>query len=172
MIASLPPLWTLLALALGIMECDAAVMDGHSRKVGAVLGVRDCIHAVSVARHVMDHSVHNVLCGEGASAYARAIGLSTPGILTPEAADEWRAWRARKEARASAAAAVENKGEAAQEGSHDTVGVVCMDKDGHLAAATSTTGWKFKVAGRVGDSALVGSGLYADDSAGAAVATV
>ena len=136
----------------GLIEHDAAVMDGRDLRAGAVAVVRDIRHPVDLARAVMDDGRHVLLVGEGASRFAAAVGVETadPSIFLVERRrrqlDEWR------------------------RGDGDTVGAVAFE-DGHLAAAVSTGGYTGKLPGRVGDSPIPGAGLYADDRLGAAVGT-
>jgi len=146
----------------GHMECDAAIMDSCLR-YGAVLAIPHTVQAISVARSVMDKCVHNILVGEGALKWATANGfLPESNVLTEEAKQEWARWKASLD---NANINYKNKDKG-----HDTVGIVCKDFHGNLCAGTSTSGWKFKHPGRIGDAPLVGSGLYCDDI-GAAVAT-
>ena len=140
----------------GIMELDAAIMDGRDHRVGSVAGLRGCRTPISVARRVLERSRHSMLVGEGASEFARAEGLNAAEALSPEAAERFRAWR---ESQRSA------------DESHDTIGLIAVDAKGNVAAGCSTSGLAFKDPGRVGDSPIIGSGLYADNGAGAAVAT-
>ena len=144
----------------GIMELDAAIMD-HKCRYGAVMGLTDILNPISVARTVMDKCIHNVLVGEGALKWALSQGfVKDPNrVLSSVALEDWIKWK--KET----AHSIETKD------SHDTIGVICLDKNGHLCVGTSTSGWKYKHPGRVGDAPLVGSGLYCDGSIGAAVAT-
>ena len=149
--------------ANGKMEFDAAIMD-HRCRYGAVLGLQDITTPISVARSVMEKCVHNVLVGEGSLEWALSHGFvrQPEKVLTQESKAEWEAWKTDKSA---------GKEQEEQDHGHDTVGVICLDKQGRLACGTSTSGWKFKHAGRVGDAPLVGSGLYCDGVAGAAVCT-
>ncbi|CAM9106655.1 unnamed protein product [Discosporangium mesarthrocarpum] len=150
------------------MEFDAAVMDGGSRTYGAVMAIRGVVRAFSAARLVMERSEHSVLAGEGASKFAISQGLQEEETLTESSRQEYEEWRRRKEAQHQdqcTASAEELRT------SHDTVGMICLDEQGNLVAGTSTSGWKFKHPGRVGDAPVVGAGLYCDNTAGAAVAT-
>jgi N4-(beta-N-acetylglucosaminyl)-L-asparaginase len=175
------------------------------------MGLQDIATPVSVARSVLERSVHNVLVGEGARKWAVSQGYSVCGhstdavnVLTEKSREEWLAWKRAREGKnkeleqiegktatssssysknsassisgvtksaTKAAVVVEDDDEDEDEESHDTVGVICLDAQGRLACGTSTSGWKFKHPGRVGDSPLVGSGLYCDGRYGAAVAT-
>jgi beta-aspartyl-peptidase (threonine type) len=136
----------------GTVEMDASVMDGRELRAGAVAVVRSVRHPVQLARAVMEHTAHVMLAGPEADAFARACGVPTctpEDLVTPRQQDRWR--------RAAGAAG--------------TVGAAAVDRHGHTAAATSTGGVLNKRPGRVGDSALVGAGTYADDRRGAASAS-
>ena len=143
---------------LGEMELDAAVMRGRDLRLGAVLGLQGYKNPVDVAALVLDHCPHNVLIGQGAADYAASMGAVAADMLSPEARARWQQ-RLREIPEDSPAHG------------HDTVGALALDRSGDLVAATSTSGLAMKLRGRVGDSALIGSGLYADNDAGAAAAT-
>ena len=137
-------------------------------RLGAVCALPHRRCAVGVARAVMDKSPHNVLVGQGALDYAVASGLPQQDALSPEAEAEYRQWKKDKLSQATAHNNHNNENnennhnnDRGQE-THDTVGLICLDSQGRICAATSTSGWPYKHVGRVGDSALVGSGLYAD----------
>jgi beta-aspartyl-peptidase (threonine type) len=141
----------------GEVECDASVMSGAGA-AGAVGALRDIKNPVRLARLVMERTTHLLLVGAGAEAFAAEQGvrrLPAGALVTDRARDRWRAALARRSPPAG----------------HGTVGCVARDAQGHVAAATSTGGIILKHAGRVGDSALVGAGTYADDRAGAASCT-
>jgi len=132
----------------GTVEMDASIMDGDRLSCGAVAGVSRVANPVTLARRVMDDGRHALLIADGAHAFARAIGLPDcdPATLTTD--------RQRRRLAASEA-----------EG-HGTVGAVAIDRHGTIAAATSTGGTMGKRPGRVGDSALIGCGTYADSALG------
>jgi len=137
----------------GHVELDAAIMDGATLACGAVAAVRDVRNPVTLARRVMERSGHVLLVADGASAFARAVGVPAvdgASLVTPAQRDRWEA-------------AVEAAPAGPSGGGHGTVGAAARDAAGHLAAATSTGGTFMKLAGRVGDSPLVGCGTYADD---------
>jgi len=146
----------------GEMEFDAAIMD-HKRRYGAVLCLQDIANPISVARSVMEKCVHNVLAGPGALSWALEHGFEAypGGVLTADMKAEWEAWKAKM---SSSSKHEESKG-------HDTIGLICLDDQGRLAVGTSTSGWRYKHPGRVGDAPLIGSGLYCDGVVGAAVCT-
>jgi len=144
----------------GNMELDAAIMD-HKKRYGAVMALKNIKTPISVARSIMEKCVHNIICGDGAMKWAIDNGFSfDEKVLTIDSKREWMAWKYENERH------INDK-----EDMHDTIGLICLDKNGKLCAGTSTSGWKFKHPGRVGDSPLVGSGLYCDGKVGAAVAT-
>ena len=140
----------------GELELDAAVMDGTTLNIGAVCGLKRCLHPILVARDVLYKTRHNVLIGEGAEAFARAQGYGPVELVTPAARKKWEQEKA--------------KLDPALKG-HDTVGVIALDANGRMSAGTSTSGAGMKLPGRVGDSPLVGSGFYVDDDCGGAAAT-
>ncbi len=141
----------------GAVECDASIMSGQGA-AGAVGAVRDIRNPVRLARLVMERTVHVLLVGAGAEAFAAKQGVrraEADALITDHMRAKWQA------ARAKASGAT----------GHGTVGCVARDGQGHVAAATSTGGVLLKLAGRVGDSAIIGAGTYADDRAGAASCT-
>jgi beta-aspartyl-peptidase (threonine type) len=137
----------------GTVETDAAVMDGHTQRVGAVAAVPDLGNAVALARAVLDAGEHVMLAGPRAWDFAAEVGIApaAPGALVTE--------RAR-----SRLAEVLARGTV---GGGGTVGAVARDRDGHLAAATSTGGISGKRSGRVGDSPIAGAGTWADGTCAA-----
>ena len=155
----------------GHVTLDAIIMDDRGN-VGAVAALEDVVHAVSVARKVMEQTPHTFLVGEGARQFALAQGFTKEQLLTDESAAEWRKWleTSRYEPRAN----IENRNEYRQPGSardHDTIGILACDSNGKLAGACTTSGMAFKLRGRVGDSPQCGSGLFVEAGVGAATAT-
>jgi len=141
----------------GRIEMDAAIMEGTSRRAGGVAVITGVRNPILVARRVLDRGRHVLLAGEGAERFARAEGFAPypPSLLLTEAAlDRWRRER-----------------EGTLPPCPGTVGAVAIDREGRVAAATSTGGTSGKAPGRVGDSPIPGAGLYADDAAGAVSAT-
>lgn len=152
----------------GTVECDAAVMDGRTVRIGAVASMTDAPSAISIARAVLDDGEHCLLCGEGAWEFAAERGFrrAEPGaMITERSRQRWDAERRRREARAAGGPVP------GAPTSGGTVGACVIDRHGNVASATSTGGTVFKRPGRIGDSPLCGCGTYADDRAGAASAT-
>lgn len=156
----------------GRVTLDAVIMDdaGH---VGAVAALEEVVHAVSVARAVMERTPHTFLVGDGATRFALANGFPRRTLLTPPAEKAWRDWL--KTARYRPEANVENRiggtGRRGDARDHDTIGLIARSADGRLAGACTTSGMAFKIHGRVGDSPQVGSGLFVEAGVGAATAT-
>src|SRR4051812_28989725 len=157
----------------GRVTLDASIMLAPGR-CGAVAGVRNFVHAISIARRVMDRTPHVLLVGDGAESFAREQGFEPAELLTDEARAAWEKWKAKQSA--TPARPVRNieelgLGAIGGESDHDTIGVLALDQRGMLAGGCTTSGLAFKPPGRVGDSPIVGHGLYVDPTAGAAVAT-
>jgi len=143
--------------AAGYPQLDACIMDGPSRDAGSVAGVEGIVHPISAARKVMENSKHVMLVGEGARWFALEHGVESVSIedLGPKKAQWMDGHRPRDVDR----------------GGHDTIALLIRDQDGHLAGGCSTSGAGGKLPGRVGDSPILGSGLYVDEQVGAAGAT-
>ncbi len=148
----------------GTVECDAALMDGQSVRIGAVASMVDAPEAISLARAVLEDGEHALLCGDGAWAFARERGFAPAraGALVTERAQ--RRLEAERQRRAAAGGGAGPRG-------GGTVGACAVDAGGHVAAGTSTGGTTYKRPGRIGDTPLCGCGTYADDEGGAASAT-
>jgi beta-aspartyl-peptidase (threonine type) len=141
----------------GDVELDASVMDGATLRCGAVAVVKDVKNPVILARRIMEHGQHVLLAGPGASAFARSLGmppLDNACLVTAPQRARWERLRG-----------------APPPPGHGTVGAAARDREGHLAAATSTGGTAMKRPGRVGDTPLIGCGTYADDALAAVSCT-
>jgi isoaspartyl peptidase/L-asparaginase-like protein (Ntn-hydrolase superfamily) len=150
--------------AVGVVQLDACVMDGRTLACGGVAALENVRHAAAVARRVMARTPCVLLAGEGARTFALQEGFPLAELLTPASLAEWERRRP-KEGRPAAPPP------GSPPGGHDTVTVLALDASGSLAGACSTSGLAHKLPGRVGDSPLIGAGLYVDDAAGAAGAT-
>ncbi len=150
--------------AAGEVKMDAIIMDGGTLDLGAVMAVKHVSNPVTLARLVMTESDHTILVADGAEAFARDHGMTLRPNWHLVVDRERTRWEARRLGQNPDAGLFAD----APKG---TVGAVARDADGHLAAATSTGGTFYKQPGRVGDSPLVGCGLYADDQVGAVSAT-
>jgi isoaspartyl peptidase/L-asparaginase-like protein (Ntn-hydrolase superfamily) len=142
--------------SIGTVSLDACVMDGKTLDCGSVAGVENIRHVAALAKKVYEKTPHVMLVGKGAEWFAIQNGFPLETLLTPESVAEWEKNRPRRKN--------EPKG-------HDTVTVLANDGKGHLAGVCTTSGLSYKLPGRVGDSPLIGAGLYVDDEAGAAGAT-
>lgn len=143
----------------GVVQLDACIMDGNGHRAGSVAALEDILHPISVARLVMERTKHVMLVGAGARQFALQQGFATTDLLTADRREAWEAWR---------------RSQAPPPGlkeSHDTIALVGRGADGALAGGCSTSGWGYKLPGRVGDSPIIGGGLYVDGSVGAAGAT-
>ncbi len=141
--------------AEGVVQLDACIMDGEGQRAGSVAGIEDILHPISVARRVMDETKHVMLVGEGARQFALSQGFEKVNLLTEDQRQKWEKWR-------------EDQHKA---DNHDTIALLGVDASGHIAGGCSTSGWGYKLPGRVGDSPILGSGLYVDGQVGAAGAT-
>jgi beta-aspartyl-peptidase (threonine type) len=146
--------------ARGEVELDAAIMEGSELRAGSAACVSRILHPVALAREILESSPHVMLSGEGALEFARSRGIP---LCDPEELIVERERERYLRAKATSASA--------ESPSPDTVGAVACDSHGHVAAATSTGGTLLKLPGRIGDSPVIGAGLYADDRRGAASST-
>lgn len=153
----------------GHVTLDAVIMD-DAGGVGAVAALEDTVHAISVARRVMEKTPHTFIVGEGATRFARDQGFPKVDLLTPPAEKAWREWL--KTSQYEPVANIENR-RAPLGGAldHDTIGLLARDASGRMAGACTTSGMAFKMRGRVGDSPQVGSGLYVEAGVGGATST-
>jgi isoaspartyl peptidase/L-asparaginase-like protein (Ntn-hydrolase superfamily) len=152
--------------AIGNVQLDACVMDGRSLSCGGVAAVENVRHVAALARRVMERTNHVLLAGAGAQQFAMQQGFALENLHTPESQTEWERRRPRE--RPDPRAPQPRPGGAED---HDTVTVLALDQHGTLGGVCSTSGLAHKLPGRVGDSPLIGAGLYVDNNAGAAGAT-
>lgn len=153
----------------GQVSLDASIMLSPGR-CGAVCYVRRYLHVISIARLVMEHLPHVLVAGEGAERLAAAHAVEPADLLTDASRAEWQAW-AREHPQEAAEAGTGGTPAHENEDSHDTIGVLALDATGTLAGGCSTSGLAYKFPGRVGDSPIIGHGLYVEPRYGAAVAT-
>jgi N4-(beta-N-acetylglucosaminyl)-L-asparaginase len=153
----------------GIVELDAAVMHGPTHGGGAVASLRNILHPAAVARLVMKRSKHCLIVGEGALRFARAHGFAEMDMLSPDARRIWLSWKEKHT----------DDWLAPRPGDEDpkilevlktritgTIHVSALDTHGNLGCVTTTSGLAFKIPGRVGDSPILGAGLYLDNTVG------
>jgi N4-(beta-N-acetylglucosaminyl)-L-asparaginase len=158
----------------GYVTLDACVMD-ENYNCGAVMCMENIMHAISVARLVMERTPHVILVGDGAQQFAVANGFKKQNLLTPESEKEYKEWL--KTSKYVPHMNIENtsfhKHDPMPGGpkNHDTIGMVAMDTNGNLGGGCSTSGMAYKMHGRVGDSPVIGAGLYVDNEVGAATST-
>ncbi|MDL5048883.1 N(4)-(beta-N-acetylglucosaminyl)-L-asparaginase [Oscillatoria amoena NRMC-F 0135] len=143
----------------GVVTLDASIMDEKSN-CGSVAFVQGYKHPVSIARAVMEKTPHVMLVGRGAEQFAASQGLKKENLLTKESEKAWKEWLKKSEYKP-----YHNPGQ------HDTIGILALDVNGNLCGACTTSGMAYKMHGRVGDSPIIGAGLYVDGEAGAATAT-
>lgn len=151
--------------AKGKVTLDACIMDEKGR-AGSVACLQHIKHPVSVARLVMEKTPHVMLSGKGALAFALENGFKKEKLLTTERKAEWKKWKKEKQ-EFSAKINIENQ----LEENHDTIGILAIDKEGRISGACTTSGMGYKMPGRVGDSPIIGAGLFVDGDIGGAVAT-
>jgi len=160
----------------GQVSLDASIMLSPAR-CGAVCYVRRFMHPVSIARLVMEQSPHVMLVGEGAERFAELHGLEPRDLLSEQSRVAWEKWSREQSLTPRVSPLAPRPSRARPDetlphnSAHDTVGVLARDAAGQMAGACSTSGLPFKLPGRVGDSPIVGQGLYVDRECGAAVAT-
>ena len=141
----------------GNVTLDACVMDSNGN-AGSVAFLQNIKHPVSVARKVMEDTKHVMLVGEGARQFAVSQGFEEMDLLTVESRQSWEDWE-------------KNRREMTPHETHDTISVLVQDKNGDIAGSCTTSGWAYKLHGRVGDSPIIGAGLFVDNEIGCAAAT-
>ena len=142
------------------LTLDACIMN-HGTEGGSLAFFTDIEHPISVARKVMEETPHVLIVGEGAYEFAIAQGFPKKDLLTPEAKEEWLKWKKTQE----------QKKPAINSENHDTIGMLAIDEAGNISGACTTSGWAYKLHGRVGDSPIIGAGLFVDNEVGGACAT-
>jgi N4-(beta-N-acetylglucosaminyl)-L-asparaginase len=143
----------------GRVTLDACVMN-EKGDYGAVLCMQNIKHPIAVARKVMEDTPHVILAGVGAEEFAVSQGFKRENLLTEQSKKDWETWK--KTSKYKPIINIEN---------HDTIGMLAVDKNGTISGGCTTSGLAYKMAGRVGDSAIIGSGLFVDNEIGAATAT-
>ena len=143
----------------GRVTLDSCIMDEFSN-IGSVACLEHIKHPISVARAVMEKTPHVMLVGDGALQFALSQGFLKENLLVEDSEKEWKEWL--KTSEYLPKANIEN---------HDTIGMIALDAHGNLSGACTTSGMAFKMHGRVGDSPIIGAGLYVDNEIGAATAT-
>lgn len=143
----------------GRVTLDACIMD-ENYNIGSVACLENIKNPISVARAVMEKTPHVMLVGDGALQFAVSQGFKKESLLTPESEKEWKDWL--KDSKYMPVVNIEN---------HDTIGMIALDAQGNFSGACTTSGMAFKMHGRVGDSPIIGAGLFVDNEVGAATAT-
>lgn len=143
----------------GRVTLDACIMDEYAN-IGSVACLEFIKHPISVARAVMEKTPHVMLVGDGALQFAISQGFKKENLLVEESEKEWKEWL--KTSKYEPMANIEN---------HDTIGMIALDAEGNLSGACTTSGMAYKMHGRIGDSPIIGAGLYVDNEIGAATAT-
>ncbi|MCK8492145.1 N(4)-(beta-N-acetylglucosaminyl)-L-asparaginase [Spirosoma sp. RP8] len=143
----------------GRVTLDACIMD-EKGNAGSVVFLEHIMHPISVARAVMEKTPHVMLAGEGAYRFALSQGFKKENLLTAKTEKEWREWL--KTAKYKPIANIER---------HDTIGMLSIDAQGNISGACTTSGLAYKMNGRVGDSPIIGAGLFVDNEIGGACAT-
>ncbi len=143
----------------GIVTLDACVMN-HMGDCGSVVAVENIVNVARLAKDVMEKTPHVMLAGKGAEEFAISEGYKKVNLLTKSSEESWKEWLKNEEYKPIIN--IEN---------HDTIGMLCLDKENNISGACSTSGLAYKMRGRVGDSPIIGSGLFIDNEIGGAVAT-
>ena len=155
----------------GIVTLDASIMD-EAGNCGGVAAIERIAHPISVARAVMEKTPHVLLAGAGALQFAREQGFPEENLLTPEAEQAWHEWLKTARYAPRVNSEVHDYGKLpGGADNHDTIGMLALDAAGRLCGACTTSGMAWKLHGRVGDSPIIGAGLYVDGEIGAATST-
>ena len=176
----------------GVVQLDASIMDGRTYSAGSVASLENIMNPSSVARLVMERTDHVMLVGPGALDFARSFGFEEVELLTPEAREIWLRWRERHSDSDDWGPPEHLRGRSGEAGAgsdsrevgpmdldlegpdafhYGTTNVLAVDANGDIAGITTTSGLSWKLNGRIGDSPVIGAGLYVDNSVGAAGAT-
>lgn len=151
--------------ASGKVTLDACIMDEKGR-AGSVCYLKHIVHPISVARMIMEKTPHVMLCGKGALDFALKNGFNKAKLLTRERKKAWKEWKKHNRVFKNHINTINTNKEL-----HDTISMLAIDKNGRLSGACTTSGLGYKLPGRVGDSPIIGAGLFVDGEVGAAAAT-
>lgn len=165
----------------GIVTLDAAIMDWRAR-IGSVIFVENIKNPITLARLVLENTEHTTLAGDGAYEFALANGFKPENLMTENSIRRYHEWKSEKRNKAEevhtddfkltpSESDLEKHKRINEDGHHDTIGMIAIDGDGHISASCTTSGMAWKMHGRVGDSPIIGAGLYVDGDVGGAAAT-
>lgn len=155
----------------GIVTLDASIMN-HKFEIGAVAAMERIKSPIHTARLIMENTPHVFIVGDGAKQFALSSGMALEsGTLSPNAEKAYEQWLKKSEYNPKINIEKNDGFHPANEFNHDTIGMIAMDANGNLSGACTTSGMAFKMHGRVGDSPVIGAGLYVDNEVGAATAT-
>lgn len=165
----------------GIVTLDAAIMDWRAR-IGSVIFVENIKNPITLARLVLENTEHTTLAGDGAYEFALANGFKPENLMTENSIRRYHEWKSEKRNKAEevhtddfkltpSESDLEKHKQINEDGHHDTIGMIAIDGDGHISASCTTSGMAWKMHGRVGDSPIIGAGLYVDGEVGGAAAT-
>jgi len=152
----------------GVVQLDASVMHGPTKRAGAVGAIEDIATPSLVAKAVMDYTDHIFLVGPGARRFAIEMGFTPQNLLTPESRQMWLRWKANQNPHDDW---LDHRGDVSIAWTHGTCNINAVNAAGDLGSVTSTSGLSWKIPGRVGDSPIIGDGQYCDNEVGAAGST-